>query len=86
MHIDAVLLEGGGTLAWSMINAGYVNEVRAFIAPKIFGGMKAKTPVTGSGIDDISLAKEFELRDLQNIDGDIFAHYIRKDDIQNKEV
>jgi diaminohydroxyphosphoribosylaminopyrimidine deaminase/5-amino-6-(5-phosphoribosylamino)uracil reductase len=48
--------------------------------------MKAKTPVTGSGIDDISLAKEFELRDLQNIDGDIFAHYIRKDDIQNKEV
>ena len=77
MHIDGILLEGGGTLAWSMINEGYVNEVRAFIAPKIFGGKNAKTPVTGKGIDSIELAKTFSLTELENIDGDIFARYIK---------
>ena len=60
-----------------MINEGYVNEVRAFIAPKIFGGKNAKTPVTGKGIDSIELAKTFSLTELENIDGDIFARYIK---------
>lgn len=79
MNIDGVLLEGGGTLAWSMINKGYVDEVRAFIAPKIFGGANAKTPVAGEGIQSIDMAKYFELKDLENIDGDIFARYIKQE-------
>lgn len=48
--IDSILLEGGGTLNWSALSAGIVNEVRAYIAPKIFGGENAKTPVAGSGV------------------------------------
>jgi len=79
MHIDGILLEGGGTVAWSMIDAGYVNEIRAFIAPKIFGGKNAKTPVTGKGIDSIYLAKKFTLEELENIDGDIYAKYVRSE-------
>ena len=78
MHIDSILLEGGGTLAWSMINGGYVDEVRAFIAPKVFGGGDALTPVSGKGIEDIKLAKTFELKELENIDGDIFARYLKR--------
>ena len=80
MNIDSVLLEGGGTLAWSMINQGYVDEVRAFIAPKIFGGKDALTSVEGNGIDNISNAPEFKLEELKNIDGDIYAKYVRKDE------
>ena len=75
MNIDGILLEGGGTLAWSMIEKGYVDEVRAFIAPKIFGGIRAKTPVAGEGIKSIDMARYFELTELENIDGDIFAKY-----------
>lgn len=48
--IDSILLEGGGTLNWSALSAGVVNEVQAYIAPKIFGGESARTPVAGRGI------------------------------------
>lgn len=48
--IDSVLLEGGGTLNWSMLEAGLVQRVQAYIAPKIFGGAAAKSPVQGGGV------------------------------------
>ena len=50
-NIDSILLEGGGTLNWSALNSGIVNKVQAYIAPKIFGGIDAKTPVLGIGVD-----------------------------------
>ncbi|WP_369284059.1 bifunctional diaminohydroxyphosphoribosylaminopyrimidine deaminase/5-amino-6-(5-phosphoribosylamino)uracil reductase RibD [Oscillibacter sp. GMB15532] len=46
--IDSVLLEGGGTLNWAALEAGIVQKVQAYIAPKLFGGA-AKTPVGGLG-------------------------------------
>lgn len=49
--IDSILLEGGGQLNWSALNSGIVNKVQAYIAPKIFGGATAKSPVTGLGAD-----------------------------------
>ena len=48
-EIDSILLEGGGTLNWSMLSAGRVSGVQAYIAPKLFGGHFAKTPVEGQG-------------------------------------
>lgn len=53
MGIDSILLEGGSTLNFSALEAGIVNKVQAFIAPKIFGGVSAKTPVGGRGIEKI---------------------------------
>ena len=47
--IDSLLLEGGGTLGWSMLEAGLVQRVQAYVAPKIFGG-RAKSPVEGLGV------------------------------------
>ena len=48
-EIDSILLEGGGTLNWAMLRAGLVQKVHAYIAPKLFGGAEAKTPVEGLG-------------------------------------
>lgn len=48
--IDSVLLEGGGTLNFTALRNGIVNAVQAYIAPKIFGGTEAKTPVEGMGV------------------------------------
>lgn len=48
-EIDSLLLEGGGTLNWSMLEAGLVQRVQAYIAPKLFGG-SGKTPVEGVGV------------------------------------
>ena len=49
--IDSILLEGGGTLNWAALNAGIVQKIQAYIAPKIFGGTTAKTPVEGIGVE-----------------------------------
>ncbi len=50
MRIDSILLEGGGTLNDTALKSGIVSAVQAYIAPKIFGGAEAKTPVEGGGI------------------------------------
>ena len=49
-QIDSILLEGGGTLNWAALECGIVQQVQAYIAPKLFGGRDAKTPVEGVGI------------------------------------
>ena len=49
--IDSILLEGGGILNWSALESGIVNKVYAYIAPKLFGGANAKTPIEGMGTD-----------------------------------
>ena len=49
-QIDSILLEGGGTLNWSALESGIVQQVQAYIAPKLFGGRDAKTPIEGAGV------------------------------------
>lgn len=49
-NIDSVFLEGGGTLNWSALQSGIVNQVQAYIAPRLFGG-NGKPPVAGFGIN-----------------------------------
>ena len=49
MGIDSILLEGGGTLNEAALRAGIVKKVQTYIAPKIFGGDTAKSPVAGIG-------------------------------------
>ena len=49
-QIDSILLEGGGTLNWAALECGIVQQVQAYIAPKLFGGRDAKTPVEGVGV------------------------------------
>lgn len=48
--IDSILLEGGGTLNWSMLSAGLVHRVQAYVSPKLFGGREAPGPVGGAGV------------------------------------
>lgn len=51
-QIDSILLEGGGALNWSALKSGIVNKVHTYIAPKIFGGINGKSPVSGIGVDN----------------------------------
>lgn len=48
--IDSLIIEGGGTLNWSALTSGIVDRVQAYVAPKLFGGSSAKTPVEGRGV------------------------------------
>lgn len=48
--IDSILVEGGATLLWSLFNESLVNRIQAYVAPKIFGGANAPSPVQGTGV------------------------------------
>ncbi|MFZ2575811.1 MAG: bifunctional diaminohydroxyphosphoribosylaminopyrimidine deaminase/5-amino-6-(5-phosphoribosylamino)uracil reductase RibD, partial [Trichococcus flocculiformis] len=54
--IDSILLEGGATLNFAALQAGIVDKVQVYIAPKLIGGETAKTPVGGEGIEKLSQA------------------------------
>ena len=78
MSIDSILLEGGGTLNYSAVMQGIVSEVHMYVAPKIFGGKDALTPVEGQGVDSPSLAKLFDLESVEKIFDDIKVVYLNK--------
>lgn len=50
MGIDSILLEGGASLNYSALASGVVTAVQTYIAPKLFGGRDALTPVAGEGV------------------------------------
>ncbi len=50
LGVTKLLVEGGGELAWSFLEAGCVDRAFWILAPKIFGGRDAKTSVEGFGV------------------------------------
>ena len=79
LKIDSILLEGGGTLAASMLENGLVDKVSSFIAPKIIGGAHSKTPVEGKGIEKMADAIELIDVSYRQIGPDIIVEgYLRK--------
>ncbi len=50
MQITSLLIEGGGEVNASFLQAGLVDKVHFIISPKIFGGREAKTAVEGKGV------------------------------------
>ena len=67
--IDSLLLEGGSTLNAAFLQAGCVDEVYAFIAPKIIGGEHSKSPVGGQGIElmkDAIMLKDIKIETFDN--------------------
>lgn len=77
MKIDSILLEGGGILNDSMMRLGLVNEIKAFVAPKIFGGETAKSPVSGIGFDSVDEGGIFKLYNIRQFDDDVLLEYRR---------
>lgn len=73
--IDGILLEGGGTLNYSALAAGIVNELNVYIAPKIFGGATALSPVEGMGVESPDEAKKFVLKRTEQLGEDILLIY-----------
>lgn len=69
--IDSILLEGGSSLNYAALEAGIVDKVNIFIAPKIIGGEGAKTPVGGEGIALMKDAIKLRYIDIQHFGEDI---------------
>lgn len=75
MQIDGILLEGGSTLNYSALQAGIVNRIEAYVAPKIFGGAGFYTPVGGEGVELATEAMGCKLVSMEQIGEDILLTY-----------
>lgn len=69
--IDSIILEGGGTLNFSALQAGIVNRVQTYIAPKIFGGADSKTAVEGQGVANVDEAYQLRNKTVRLLGDDI---------------
>lgn len=73
--IDGVLLEGGGNLNESALRAGIVSGVYCYLAPKIFGGADAKTPVEGLGVPLAADAWQCRQTGIRKLGEDLLLTY-----------
>ena len=80
--IDGILLEGGGQLNESALQAGIVDRIYCYIAPKIFGGAQAKTPVEGQGLTRAADAWKFNRIGMQEFGQDILLEYEKAQELQ----
>ena len=68
-----VLLEGGREVLGAFFDAQLVDEVHAFIAPKLVGGEHAKSPLGGVGLDRIPELTSLESPSTSVLAGDIYV-------------
>ena len=73
--VDSLLIEGGSQVHYSALNAGIVNHIYSYIAPKIFGGERALGPVSGEGAHKVSDAFQLCRGRTQLLGSDILIEY-----------
>ena len=69
--IDSVLVEGGGTVNASFLEAGLVDRVYAFLGPKLVGGADSRSPVEGTGVARMEDAAELTNVEVERFEDDI---------------
>ena len=73
--IRSLLLEGGGTLNFSMLRHGLVDEVSVAIAPVLVGGREAVTLVEGKGFATIAEGVHLRLKRYYPLGKDFVLEY-----------
>jgi diaminohydroxyphosphoribosylaminopyrimidine deaminase/5-amino-6-(5-phosphoribosylamino)uracil reductase len=71
-RLTNVLVEGGAKLLGECFDAELIDEVHAFIAPKIAGGRDAPSPVGGRGFDPMAVALKIEEPRWRILEGDAY--------------
>ena len=74
---NKIMLEGGSTIISEFIRLGLADELRLYLAAKVFGGENAPALVGGSGWP-ASAAKSLKLESVKQFDaeGGILLHYL----------
>lgn len=75
MGLDSVLIEGGSALHEAALRSGIVQHLQVYVAPKIFGGVSAKTAVGGHGVDTPEEAYRLSRPEITRFGDDILLEY-----------
>ncbi len=73
--IKKILVEGGGTTNWSLIECKLVDEIIVTVTPFIIGGKKAISLVEGKGFDSIPKSLSLKLKKIIKMNGEIVLNY-----------
>ncbi|MFC3476656.1 2,5-diamino-6-(ribosylamino)-4(3H)-pyrimidinone 5'-phosphate reductase [Halobacterium litoreum] len=71
--VERLMVEGGGELIFSLFDAGLVDELSVFVAPKIIGGRDAPTLADGDGF--VGDFPDLELAGVERIDDGVLLEY-----------
>jgi diaminohydroxyphosphoribosylaminopyrimidine deaminase/5-amino-6-(5-phosphoribosylamino)uracil reductase len=69
-----LLVEGGAGVLGSFLDAREIDEVHVFIAPRLAGGVNAKTAIAGDGVEKIADALALAESQVELIEGDVYLH------------
>jgi len=76
LGVARLMVEGGSTLVAALLEAGLVDELQLAIAPLLFGGETAPTPVGGSGWSrDAAIGLDLAETSTSK-DGDVVLRYL----------
>ena len=77
--VRRVLVEGGGDLLGSFFDRKLVDQVCAFVAPKVVGGLGAVNPVAGQGVPRLDDAFELAHAERRELGPDFIVEgYVRR--------
>lgn len=69
-----LLVEGGSAVLGSFLDAGAIDEVHVFIAPRLAGGAEALTALGGHGAQTMRQALRLGGIEVEMIEGDVYWH------------
>ncbi len=75
--VKRLMVEGGGTLNWSMIQEGLVDEIYVYIGALIIGGKDAPTLMDGAGF--ASDFPKLKLQSVERLDDGVLLRWILAD-------
>jgi diaminohydroxyphosphoribosylaminopyrimidine deaminase / 5-amino-6-(5-phosphoribosylamino)uracil reductase len=73
-RLTNILVEGGSQVLGHCFDMAVIDEVHAFIAPKLIGGLSARSPLAGQGLAEMSAALRLDPSTVEMLDGDIYLH------------
>jgi diaminohydroxyphosphoribosylaminopyrimidine deaminase/5-amino-6-(5-phosphoribosylamino)uracil reductase len=77
-NMTNVLVEGGAETLGRFLDAGEIDEVHAFIAPKLLGGAAAPSPIGGLGVPDLSRGLNLTEYWVERLGDDTLIHGFRQ--------
>jgi diaminohydroxyphosphoribosylaminopyrimidine deaminase/5-amino-6-(5-phosphoribosylamino)uracil reductase len=69
-----LMVEGGALVLGAFADIRAIDEVHAFIAPKLVGGKEAPSPIAGQGVADMARAQHLVDVEINVLEGDVHVH------------
>lgn len=86
-EISVLLVEGGGTLNYSLLEEGLIDKIYFFLAPLLLGGKDAPTPMGGAGVEKLEESWSVTDLEIKQLEGDLLVtgYPVRRDKVVHRD-